>query len=92
MLCFGKVPPAKILWIRGEKGGGEYGDFPSKNFCLTEPKNFVQEPFSVSLVSAIEKVYASAGYVTIFRRVFFSDSAESLCRGAFQCCVPEKFR
>ena len=78
----------KKVWMRG----GEYQDFPSKNFCLTEPKNFVQEPFSVSLVSAIEKVYASAGYVTIFRRVFFSDSAENLCRGAFQCCVSEKFR
>ena len=30
------------------------------------PKNFVGEPFSVSLTSGIEKLYASAGYVTIF--------------------------
>ena len=30
------------------------------------PKNFVGEPFSVSPTSGIEKLYASAGYVTIF--------------------------
>ena len=35
------------------------------------PKNFVGEPFSVSLVSGIEKFYASEGYVTIFCRKFF---------------------
>ena len=52
----------KSLWIRG----GEYQDFPSKIFCLTVPKNFLGEPFSVSLISGIEKFYASEGYVTIF--------------------------
>ena len=26
----------------------EYDDFPLKNFCLTVPKNFVEEPFFVS--------------------------------------------
>ena len=26
----------------------EYHDFPLKNFCLTVPKNFVEEPFCVS--------------------------------------------
>ena len=30
------------------------------------PKTFVGESFSVSLTSGIEKLYASAGYVTIF--------------------------
>ena len=35
------------------------------------PKNIVWEPFSVSLISGIEKVYASEGYVTIFRRKIF---------------------
>ena len=52
-------------------GGREYEDFPSKIFCLTVPKNFVGEPFSVSLISDIEKFYASEGYVTIFRRKCF---------------------
>ena len=32
------------------------------------PKNFVGEPFSMSLISGVEKFYASEGYVTIFRR------------------------
>ena len=43
-----------------------YHKFPSKIFCLTVPKNFVKEPFSVSLISGIGKFYASEGYVTIF--------------------------
>ena len=40
-----------------DKGGGEYEDFPSKIFCLAVPKIFVGEPFSVSLISGIEKIY-----------------------------------
>ena len=35
------------------------------------PKNIVGEPFSVSLISGIEKFYAQEGYVTILRRIFF---------------------
>ena len=38
------------LWIRR----GEYEDFPSIVFCLTVLKNFVGEPFRVSLISGIE--------------------------------------
>ena len=64
MLRFRKFPVAKSLWIRG---GGKYPDFPSKVFCLTVPKNFVGEPFIVSLFSGVEKIRASEGYVTIFR-------------------------
>ena len=68
MLRFRKFPVAKSLWIRG---GGKYPDFPSKVFCLTVPKNFVGEPFSVSLISGVEKICASEGYVTIFLRIVF---------------------
>ena len=46
-----------------DKRGGEYQDFRSKIFCLTVPKNFVKEPFSVPLNSGIEKIYAYGGYV-----------------------------
>ena len=46
-------------------------DFPSKISCLTVPKNFVKQPFRVSLISVIKKFCASEGYVTIFRRKFF---------------------
>ena len=60
--------------VYGEEGAGaEYQDFPVKFICVTAPKNFVGEPFNVSLVSGIEKFYASEAYVTIFlRKVFVS--------------------
>ena len=38
-------------------------DFPSKCFCLAEPKNFVGEPFRVSLFLGIDNFYASEGCV-----------------------------
>ena len=57
------------VWMTG---WGGCQDFPSKNSCLTVPKNFVGHPFRVSLISGIEKFYASEGYVTIFCRIFFS--------------------
>ena len=40
-----------------KRGGGEYQNFPSQIFCLRVPKIFVGEPFRVSLISGIEKVY-----------------------------------
>ena len=76
MLCFRKFPRAEKFM--DQRRGGEYQAFPSKIFCLTVPQNFVQEPFSVSLFSGIEKFYALEGYVTIFCRIFLSDSAESV--------------
>ena len=39
-------------------------DFASKLICLTVPKNFVGEPFSLSLVSGIEKVWIG-GWVVV---------------------------
>ena len=36
----------KILWMR--RGVREYRDFQMEFFCLTEPKNFVEEPFCVA--------------------------------------------
>ena len=54
MLCFRKSAVAKkFMDKRG--GGGSYQDLPSKIFCLTVPKNFVGESFSVSLISGIQK-------------------------------------
>ena len=64
MLCFRKLLVGKKIMDKRE---GEYQDFPSKIFCLTVPKNFVGEPFRVSLISGIEKFYAQEGYVTTFR-------------------------
>ena len=50
-----------------------------ESFCLTVPKKFVGEPFSVSLFSGIEKCYASEGYVTI------------LCLSKIFVSVPKNF-
>ena len=44
------IPPLiSVLYAK------RYHDFPLKNFCLIVPKNFVEEPVSVSLTSGIEK-------------------------------------
>ena len=48
--CFRKIGVSKnFMHNRG------YHKFPSKFFCLTVPKNFVKEPFGVSLISGIKK-------------------------------------
>ena len=88
MLCFRKLLVAKILWIRG---GGGVTKIPSKISCLKVPKDFVEEPFSLSLVSGIEKIYGSEGYVTILRLKFLSHSAENFRRGTLLWCVSENF-
>ena len=61
MLRFRKVPVAKKLTDKRRGGGGEYQHFPSKFFCLTVPKFSVGKPFSVSLISGIEKVWKRRG-------------------------------
>ena len=49
LLCFTKFLVSK-KFMDQEGGGGvvEYYDFPSKLFCLTVPKYFLEEPFCVS--------------------------------------------
>ena len=50
----------KILIARkfvGDKREGEVSRFLLKVFCLTVPENAVGEPFSLSLISGIEKVW-----------------------------------
>ena len=42
-------------------------NFSVENFLSELPKNFVGEPFSLSLVSEIEKIYGSEGYVTLLQ-------------------------
>ena len=67
MLCLGKFPvPNKFMDKKGE-----YQNCPWKLSCLTVPRNFVLEHFSVSLISDIEKNYASEAYATFFRQKFF---------------------
>ena len=53
------------------------------------PKNFVGEPFSVSLISGIEKFYASESYVTILCRNFFLTVPKNFMGESF-CAVFQK--
>ena len=71
MLCFRKFPVAKKIMDKGE---GEVSRFPSKIFCLTVSKSAVGEPFSLSSISGIEKVWmreCRGRSVKLFRRKFF---------------------
>ena len=65
--------------------------FSVEFFFLTVVENFFGQPFSVSLISGMEKFYASEGFVTIFCRKFLSHSAAKIRRGTLLCCVSEKF-
>ena len=80
LLCFRKFLVAKKFF---DKRGGGYQDFESKNFCFTVPKSFLGYPFRVSLISDVEKFYASEGHVTIICRNFLSHSAEKLRTASF---------
>ena len=51
------------------------------------PKSFVEEPFRLSLVSGIEKIHASEGYVTILRLKFFVSQCRKISqRNLFVLC------
>ena len=56
MLCLRMFPRTKNCM--DQVRGGEYQIFPSKTFCLTVPKNFVEEPFCAAFQKnpASEKV------------------------------------
>ena len=79
------------VWMR-EWGEGKCQDFPSKIFCLTVTKKFVGQPLSVSLISGIEKLYASEVMSRFSVQNILSHSAENFRRGPFLCCVSEKYR
>ena len=73
--------------IDGYEGGGEYQDFPSKSLCLTVPKIFVGDSFSVSLSLGIEiklgirereRERERERGITIFLRYFFVSQYRNL--------------
>ena len=58
-------------------------DLLSQLFCLTVPKNFVGEHFSVSLISGMEKIFCFGGLCHDIRfsvASFLSHSAEKIRR------------
>ena len=59
MLCLRNPPVAKSSM---DKKRG-YQDFPSKNFCLTVPNSFVEEPFCAVFqeISGSEKIMDKRG-------------------------------
>ena len=59
---------------------GEYQYFSSKNFCVTAPKKFVRESFSVSLISGSKKFMDKRGSIKILRRKFLTHSSEKIRR------------
>ena len=89
MLCFRKIPAAKKFTDKRE---GKCRDSPSKISCIPLPKNFIGQPFRMSLKSGIEKLYASEGYVTFSVEVFCLTLAEKFLRGTLPCCVSDNFR
>ena len=67
--------------------GEEYQNFPSKIFCLTEPKISVGESFIVALISGTGKFWIGGGRsIKIFRRNILSHSAENFHKGILNCC------
>ena len=85
VLCFRKLPVAKK--IKDKRGGGEYQDFPSKVFCLTVPKKFKGEFFTVALISSTEKKWRREVLSRLYVKKFLSHIAETFRRGIFYCCI-----
>ena len=81
MLCFRKFLVSKKFMEKRGKGG--VSPFSVNFFCLTVPKNFVGQPFRVSLFSGIENFLASEGFITNICRFFLSHGAEKFRRGIF---------
>ena len=54
-----------------DKRRGGYQDFPSKIFCLTVPKVFVEESFTVAVMAGTGNVWIRRGSFKIFRRKIF---------------------
>ena len=73
MLCFRKFPVAKKF--KDKKVSIKTF---RRRFFVSAPKMFVCGPFSVSLISGIEKVYASDGFVTIFHRINFVSQSRKI--------------
>ena len=80
MLWFRKFLLAKKFCIRRGREKG-LSKFSVKKLLSQSAKNFVRKPFSLSLLSGVEKIYASEGYATSFRRNVLSNSTETFRRG-----------
>ena len=82
------IPPLiSVLYAKG------YHDFPLKNFRLTVPKNFVEEPFCVSENLLSKNVRDKRGGVSrVSVENFLSHSAGKFRRGTLQCFINFEYR
>ena len=86
MLCFRKLPVAKKFMER--KARRAYRQFPSKFFCLTAPKHFVEGPFcAVSgifwLRRSLWKRGGEGGVSNFSVEIFLSQYAQLFRGGTF---------
>ena len=90
MLCFRKIPIVKKFLDKRE---GEVSRFSLKFFCLKVSKNAEGEPFSLSLISGIEKNWMRVwgGVSRLSVEFSLSPSAEKFCRVTPLCYVSEIF-
>ena len=86
-LCFRKLPLAKKFMDKRE---GDLSRLPLKIFCLTVPKNFVGQPFSVSLMSGMEKILCFRGLCHDFPSKFFCLRVPKNFVGETFCAVYQK--
>ena len=78
-----------------DRKGRELQGIPSNIFCLTVPKNFVGESFTVALISGSEKVYGQQGgrgVSRFFVEISLSLSPENFRRGILYCCSNVGYR
>ena len=93
MLVFKEFLQTSIRPLVSVLYGKEYHDFLLKKFCLTVPKNFVEEPFCVSKNFCYRKMLGiREGRVSRFSvKITLSHSTEKFRRGTLLCCVSENF-
>ncbi len=73
-----------MFWMKErERGGGKYQDFPSKNFSLTVPKNFVGQLCCAVFqkLCGSENFMNKVGGIKIFRRKFFLSQCRKISQG-----------
>ena len=70
---------------------GEYQNFLSKISCLTVPKNFVGQPFRVSLIRVSKKLMLRRVMSRFFVDILLSHSTEKFRRGTLLCWFQKIF-
>ena len=81
-------PLISVLYAKG------YHDFPLKNFRLTVPKKFVEEPFCISDNFCYRKMLRirERGVSRFSVENFLSHNAKNLRRGTLQCFIKFGYR